>query len=92
MARDSLILRWRPTVRFYFAFDGLVDVSLQKPIGKLKVPGLEDVQHPVTLPNDTLSSSLHGVPSKARASSDLGHLQLRSYPGPVVSLHTGGRG
>ena len=38
-----------PTVRFYFAFDGLVDVSLEKTIGKLKVPGLEDVQHPLTL-------------------------------------------
>ena len=49
VARDSLLLRWRPTVRFYFAFDGLVDVSLGKPMGKLNVPGLEGVQHPVTL-------------------------------------------
>ena len=49
MAWDSLLLRWRPTVRFYFAFDGLVDVSLEKTIGKLKVSGLEDVQHPLTL-------------------------------------------
>ena len=43
----SLLLRWRPTVRFYFAFVGLVDVSLEKPMGKLKVPGLEGVQHPL---------------------------------------------
>lgn len=92
MAQDSLLLRWRPTVRFYFAFDGLVDLSLEKPMGKLKVPGLEGVQHPVTLFQRHLELLAPPRAIKGASFIGMGTLAAALIPEPVVSLHTGDRG